>query len=136
MVDGKEGADDVLLVDDNPGDRRFIEEALRDSPLDLVIHTVETRDEALDVVNRRGAYEDGPEPDVVLLDWNLSRETGREVVEAAKSGDASIPVLVMTGSNPEMTNVESYLSAEDMLIEKPTDPEGYIEPVRSLLTGQ
>lgn len=136
MIDGQEGAEDVLLVDDNPGDRRFIEEALRNSPLDLAIHTAETRDEALDVVNRGGASEDGPEPAVVLLDWNLSRETGRKVVEAVKSGDSSVPVLVMTGSNPEMTNVDSLLSAEDMLIEKPTEPEGYVEPVRSLLTSQ
>lgn len=136
MNDDQKRAYDVLLVEDNPGDRRFIKEALQSSPLDLTVHTVKTRDEALDVVYQRGEYEDSAEPAVIMLDWDLSEETGKEVITAAKSRNNPIPVLVMTGSNPEIHPAKSDVSQADMFIEKPTKPEGYIEPLHSLLTGQ
>ena len=136
MGEGREGEFAVLVVEDNPGDRRFIREALQTSPLDLTIHTVKTRDEALDVVNQRGEYEDTAEPAAILLDWDLSEDTGKKVLTAAKSRDSSIPVVVMTGSNPEIHPAKSALSQADMFIEKPTEPEGYLEPLHSLLTGQ
>lgn len=132
-----EGCDaDVLVVDDNSGDRRFIEEALRASRLDLSIHMTNTKDEALNWVYQRGEYKDAPEPAVILLDWNLSEDTGKEVVNAAKSADPHIPLLVMSGSHPEINDVKSFLSEADMRIEKPTDPEGYIEPLCSLFYGK
>lgn len=133
MGDGRGNGYDVLVVDDNQGDRRFIAEAVEASDLNLTVHTVETRDEALDVVSHQEAHEDSPEPAVVFLDWNLSRETSEEVVTAAKSGDSSISVIVMTGSESELQNVQSTLSQADMCIEKPTDPDGYVDPLRSLL---
>lgn len=136
MANSRERVDDVLVVDDNPGDRRFIKEALQASQLSLRIRTVNSRDEALDVVYQRGEYGETPEPAVILLDWNLSHETGREVVKAAKSRDPCIPVLVMTGSSSEIIDVKSELSEADMFIEKPTVPEGYIEPLESLLSDQ
>lgn len=136
MGEGRERADDVLVVDDNPGDLRFIEEALGASQLSLNIRTVNSREEALDSVYQRGEYEDTPKPAAIMLDWNLSHETGREVVSAAKSGDSHIPVLVMTGSYPAISDVESELSEADLFMEKPTEPEGYIEPLQSLLSDQ
>lgn len=136
MNNDRERAANVLVVDDNPGDRRFIEEALGSSPLDLTVHTVNTRDEALGRVHQRTESGDRPKPDAILLDWNLSQATGEEVVTAAKSVDPSIPVLVMTGSKSEINDVKSTLSQADRHIEKPTEPEGYVEPLRSLLSGQ
>lgn len=136
MTADQGGGHDVLVVDDNPGDRRFIREALRGSRLDVIVHTVTTKDQALDMVNRRGEYADAPEPAAILLDWNLSRETGEEVLEAAKSGDSSTPVLVMTGTRSEINGVKSMLSQADTCIQKPSDPDGYVESLRSLLSGR
>lgn len=133
MGEGQEDGYDVLVVDDNPGDRRFIAEALRTSDLDLTVQTVKTRDEALDLLSRRGEYEDESEPAVVFLDWNLSRETGEEVLRIAKSVSSSISVVVITGSESQIENAQSTLSRADMYVEKPTDPSGYIELLRSLL---
>lgn len=130
------GGVDVLVVDDNPGDRRFIEESLQSSQLDVSIHTVTTKDEALDTVSHRRESTAAPRPDVIFLDWGLSGETSEEVVGAAKSGDSSVPVVVMTGSNPERHDLESTVSQADMYIQKPTEPEGYIEALRSLLPDQ
>lgn len=133
---GEERVYDVLVVDDNPGDRRFIEEAFQASQLDLEVHTAKTKDEALDMIRRRGDYEDALEPAAILLDWNLSEKTGREVVSAAKSGSSDIPVIVMSGSKSQIKDVKSAFSDVEMYIEKPTEPEGYVEQVRSLLESQ
>lgn len=129
---GIEDVEEILLVDDNPGDIRLIEEAFRESPLDPSIHATRTRDEALDVLFRRGDHEETPRPDLVLLDWRLSQETGEEVVEAAKTGELEIPVVVMTGSKAGLGRIESAAQAADEYIEKKTDPEAYIDVLRSV----
>lgn len=128
---GIEDVEDILLVDDNPGDIRLIEEAFRESPLDPTIHATKTRDEAVDVLFRRGQHEGTPRPDLVLLDWRLSQETGEEVVEAAKSGVLDIPVVVMTGSKSGLECIESSVPAADEYIQKKTDPQAYIDILRS-----
>lgn len=135
MDDDSERVTNVLVVDDNPGDRRFIEEALKSSRLDPTVRTVNTRDNALDVVSQRGEYEDAAVPDVILLDWNLSQTTGQNVLEAATSSDVHISVIVMTGSESEIERVQSSLPQADLFIEKPTEPAGYIEAIRSVLNG-
>ena len=131
-----EGADidsgDLLVVDDNPGDIRLIEEAFRDSQIELTIHTAHTARDALDFVSGRGDFEDAPRPDAILLDWNLSNTTGKEVLEAAKSGDSDIPVIVMTGSNPESCPPDAPPSRADLYMQKPTEPLEYVETLRSL----
>lgn len=95
-----EGVEVILIVEDNPGDIRLIEEAFRGSPLDSTIHTTKTRDAALDFLYQRGEYEDVRRPDLILLDWNLSQNTGEEVIREAKSVEPAVPVVVMTGSKP------------------------------------
>lgn len=127
---------DVLVVDDNPADRRFITEALGEAEFDLTVHVAETRAEALDLLDQRGECEAISEPDAILLDWNLSRETGEEVVNAAKSGDTRVPVLVMTGAASEIEAVTSSLSRADSFMAKPTNPEAYVDALRALLTDQ
>lgn len=128
---GIEDVEDILIVDDNPGDIRLIEEAFKASPLDPTIHSVKTRDEALDLLCQRGDFEGVPRPDLVLLDWNLSQHTGKEVIEAAKSGDPAIPIVVMTGAKSGLPRMESSVPAADEYIEKQTDLQGYIDILRS-----
>lgn len=132
MEDTSGGLENLLIVDDNPGDIRFIEEAVSMSQFDPTIHTVTTEEEALDFVYRRGDFDDAPIPDVVLLDWNLSKTNGKAVLEATRSIDTSISVIVMTGSQPTKGAEEVSCSEAAMYIEKPTDPEGYIQCLRSI----
>lgn len=124
--------DDLLVVEDHPGDVRFIEEAVRSSSLDLTVHSVPTRSEAFDFVHNRGAYADAPEPDAVFLDWDLTRSSGDEVLASIKAVYPDLPVVVMTGSGPEMEHVRSTVLDADAFMEKPTDPEAYIEAIASL----
>lgn len=133
MGDGRARDEDVLIVEDNPADVRFIEEAFEASELDPTVHSATASGEALDFVRRRGAYADAPSPDAILLDWHLSKTTGREVLEAAKAVDPPVPVVVMTGSKPELESLESSISEADRCIEKQTDPDAYVEIVRDVL---
>lgn len=128
---GIEDAEDILLVDDNPGDIRLIEEAFAASPLNPTIHTSTTRDDALDFLKQRGDYEAVPTPDLLLLDWNLSQYTGNAVIRAAKAETPEIPVVVMTGSKPSLQRIESSTPAPDEYIEKQTDLQQYIDVLRS-----
>lgn len=128
---GIEGVEDVLIVEDNPGDIRLIEEAFAASSLDSTIHTAKTREGALDFLNQRGEYDEAPRPDLILLDWNLSQHTGQEVIQTAKAGNHAIPVVVMTESKQGLERVESSTAAADEYIEKQTDLQQYIDLLRS-----
>lgn len=130
-VGGLEGVETLLVVEDNPAEIRLIEEAFNGSQFDPSIYSVTTKDEALDFVNQEGEYRDAPKPDIILLDWHLSTATGEEVLEAARSLDYPIPVVVMTGSKPELDAVESSLPPDERCIEKQTDPKAYIEILQS-----
>lgn len=110
---------------------RLIEEASRASSLDPIIHTTTTREEALDLLYQGGVFEEVPRPDLILLDWNLSKHTGEKVIETAKSGDAPILVVVMTGARSGLSRIESSAPAADDYIEKQTEPHDYIEILRS-----
>lgn len=128
-----EGVEVILVVEDNPGDIRLIEEAFRGSPLDPTIYTTKTRDTALDFLYQRGEYEDVRRPDLILLDWNLSQNTGKEVIREAKSVEPAVPVVVMTGSKTAPPSIKSSAPQVDEYIEKQTDPGAYIEILRSCL---
>ncbi|QCC57106.1 response regulator (plasmid) [Natrinema thermotolerans] len=127
---------DLFVIDDNPGDIRFIEEAFSVSELSLTIHTVNTQDEALDLIHQRNEHEDTPRPDVALLDWRLSQTTGKEILDAAKSVTPPLPVVVMSSSKPQVQSENAPISWADQIIEKPTDPEMYVELLRPYLTAQ
>lgn len=90
---------------------RLIEEASRASSLDPIIHTTTTREEALVLLYQGGVFEEVPRPDLILLDWNLSKHTGEKVIETAKSGDAPILVVVMTGARSGLSRIEPYAPA-------------------------
>ena len=123
---------DLLVVEDNPGDIRLIEEAFEEASLEATVHAVSTGEGALDFVNQHGAYEDAPQPDVVLLDWSLPKMDGDEVLGELTTDFPEIPVVIMTGSNPLKEAVESMTSQADAYLTKPTEPDAYTEVLRSL----
>lgn len=134
VVSDAETLEDLLVVEDNPGDVRLIQEAFEDSALETTVHTVSTGEEALDFVNRRGEYEVVPRPDVILLDWSLPTMDGEAVLRELKTNFPGIPVVIMTGSNPLREAVESMTSLADAYLTKPTNPDAYTEILCSLAT--
>ena len=124
----------LLVVEDNPGDTRLVREAFKESELETTLHTVATGESALDFVYRRGTYEDAPRPDALLLDWSLPKMDGKAVLGELKTEFPDTPVVVMSGSNPRKEAVESMTSRADAYLTKPTEPEVYIDAVRSLAT--
>ena len=101
---------EILLVEDNPGDARLAMEALKDSKLLNNIHHVVDGEQAIQFLRREGEYQDAPRPDIVLLDLNLPRKDGREVLADIKNDPKlqMIPVVVLTTSEAEQDIVQSY----------------------------
>lgn len=123
---------DLLVVDDNPGDVRFIEEALDQSKLNPDVHSVTTSSEALAFLAQDPPNADAPHPDFVLLDWHLAETTADDVLRTVKRDHEDVPIVVMTGSKTEQESIDTTLAEADAVIEKPTDPDGYIEAIRSI----
>lgn len=136
MDGGLEGVENLLVVDDNPTDIRFIREAFKASPMDHTIHSTTTKDEALRYIPGAGVNEVIQRPDLIFLDWHLSQETGEEVLEAANSANPAIPVVVMTSSQAEVQTLEDSLPWVEACIEKQTKPESVVDLFRSCLTEQ
>jgi CheY-like chemotaxis protein len=124
----------ILLVEDNPGDVRLTVEALRDARVANQLHHVTNGEEAMDFVRRRGAFAEAPRPDLILLDLNLPRKDGREVLEELKSDPdlLRIPVIVLTTSSAERDILQSYNLHANCFITKPLDFAEFIDAVRSL----
>lgn len=125
---------DLLLVEDNPGDVRLVEEAFADASLTNTLHVVGDGEAALDFVHRRGEHADAPRPDLVLLDWGLPKVGGEEVLTEIKDDAdlANIPVVVLSGSEAQEDVVRSYSEQANAYITKPVEPDTFIETVRSL----
>ncbi|WP_232702438.1 response regulator [Halobacterium wangiae] len=129
---GEEPAN-VLLVEDNPGDVRLAREAFETGSDADTLHVVNDGDEALDFLFRRGDYEDAPRVDVVLLDLNLPRKNGDEVLAEVRADPelARIPVVVFTSSESETDVVRSYDLQANAYLTKPVDPGAFIEAVQA-----
>lgn len=136
MGGGIEGVDHLLVVDDNPADIRFIREAFKSASFDLTIQSTTTKADALNCIHGVEEFEEAPRPDVVFLDWHLSQGTGAEVLEAAKSADSAIQVVVMTSSKAEVQTLEESISGVEACIEKQTHPEDVIDLFCSSLSEQ
>lgn len=123
---------DVLLVEDDPGDALMVAEALTGSPVRL--HTVRDGDEALAFLLRAGDHGDAPRPGLVLLDLNLPRLDGREVLARVKADEAlrSIPVVVLTSSQAEADVTSSYNAHANAYLAKPLDAEGFAAVLRQV----
>jgi CheY-like chemotaxis protein len=133
--DGRGGdSADILLVEDNPGDIRLTREAFEESRIANTLHVVTDGVEALDYIHQRGDYTDAPVPDIILLDLNLPRKNGDEILRALNEDDpdrSRIPVIVLTSSKAEEDVVRSYQLQANAYLTKPVDPSEFIETVRT-----
>ena len=118
---------EVLLVEDSPGDVRLTQEAFRDSSLSIHLHVASDGEEAMDFLNRVGIYSDAPRPDLILLDLNLPRMDGREVLAHIKEDDRlkSIPTVVLTTSEAETDVVRSYRLQANAFLSKPVKVDAF-----------
>jgi two-component system response regulator len=125
---------EILLVEDNPGDILLTQEALRDDKLKVKLSVVTDGKEALDFLYRRGTYSDAPRPDLILLDLNLPRKDGREVLAEIKNDPSlkSLPVVILTTSQAEADIVKAYMLNANCYIQKPIDLEQFIKVVKSI----
>ena len=136
MTPTREGAPpvEILLVEDNPGDHRLTQEALREGKVYNNLSWVKDGVEALDFLKRRGAYANAPRPDIILLDLNLPKKDGRAVLSEIKGDEElrSIPVVVLTTSKAEEDVLRSYDLHANCYVTKPVDLDKFIVVVQSI----
>ena len=132
MKNEGEKVNHLLVIDDNPGDVRFIEEAFENSSLSPTIYSVTTADEAVAFMQQQDEYSTTPVPDVVLLDCNLPKTTGEEVLDSLRAIYADLPVVLLTNSEFGKAAVDSSELQADLIRQKPTTPQEYIEMIQSL----
>ena len=125
---------EILLVEDNPGDARLAIEALKDSEAPNNLHTVADGEEAMTFLHREGRYTDAPLPDIILLDLNMPKKDGREVLAEIKEDPdlRRIPVVIMTISNAEEDILSTYNLHGNSYITKPVDPENFMNMFKSI----
>ncbi len=125
---------EILLVEDNPGDVRLTKEALKEDKLHNRLHVVGDGLEALAWLRREGPYADSPRPDIILLDLNLPKKDGREVLSEVKADEElrRIPVVVLTTSRAEEDVLRAYNFNANCYITKPVDLEQFIKVVKSI----
>lgn len=125
---------EILLVEDNPGDSRLTRETLKETKIINKLCVVEDGEKALAYLRRQGPYASAPRPDLILLDLNLPKIGGREVLAAIKSDPklSAIPVVVLTTSKAEEDIVKSYELHANCYISKPVDLDGFVKVVKSI----
>jgi chemotaxis family two-component system response regulator Rcp1 len=125
---------EILLVEDNPGDARLTREALRDAKVRNNLHVAADGVEALAFLRRQGKHTAVPKPDLILLDLNLPRKDGREVLEEIKQDDQlrHIPVVILTTSQAERDIAESYRLRANAYVTKPVDLEQFLKVVQAI----
>ncbi len=125
---------EILLVEDNPADVRLTIEVFKDSRITNHISVVTDGEEALAFLRKRGKYVDEPRPDLVLLDLNLPKKDGREVLGEIKAAPElkTIPVIVLTTSDADQDVWKAYDSGVNSYITKPVDLEQFIGICRSI----
>lgn len=124
----------ILLVEDSPGDVRLTQEVLRDARIANDLHVVGDGEEAMAFLRREGDYSEHPRPHLVLLDLNLPRKDGREVLADLNADPElkAVPVIVLTTSEAEQDILRSYQLAANAYITKPIDLNEFIAVVRSI----
>jgi CheY-like chemotaxis protein len=125
---------EILLVEDNPGDVRLTREIFKAARIRNIIHTVEDGVEAMEYLRNQGKYADAAKPDLILLDLNLPRKDGREVLAEIKTDDElkRIPVVVLTISKAEEDILKTYSLHANCYITKPVDLDQFIKVVASI----
>ncbi len=125
---------DILLVEDNKGDAELAAEALEDAKMRNNLFTVFDGDEATDFLYRRGNHENAPRPDLIILDLNLPKKDGREVLEEIKLDPnlRRIPVVILTTSKAEEDILKTYDLHANCYITKPLEFDKFIDVVKSI----
>ncbi|MFD0902408.1 response regulator [Actinomadura sediminis] len=125
---------EVLLVEDDPGDVLLTTEAFEHNKVQNYLHVVEDGEKAMAFLRREGEYADKPRPDLVLLDLNLPRKDGREVLSEIKDDEElrSIPVVVLTTSEADEDILRSYRLHANAYVTKPVDFERFVSVVRQI----
>ncbi len=125
---------EILLVEDNPGDARLAFEALKESKIRNVLHVIEDGIEAMDFLYKKGKHTKAPRPDLILLDLNLPKKDGREVLAEIKSNPdlKRIPVVILTISKAEEDVLKTYNLHANCFITKPLDLYQFLNVIRSV----
>jgi len=124
---------DILIVEDNPGDTRLIMEALNERDI-VTSHMVKDGVQAMDFLHKDSGYSQVPRPDLILLDLNLPKKDGREVLSEIKADEKlkKIPVVILTTSQAEEDILKSYNLHANCYITKPLDYNQFVTVVRSI----
>ncbi len=125
---------EILLIEDNPGDARLTQEALKDGKVRNSLHIVYDGEEATDFLFKRNQYKNAPRPDLIILDLNLPKKNGQEVLAEIKADDSlrSIPVIILTISKGEEDIIRSYNLHANCFLIKPIDLNQFFEVVKSI----
>ncbi|OBF60757.1 two-component system response regulator [Mycobacterium sp. 852002-50816_SCH5313054-b] len=125
---------EILLVEDDPGDELITREAFEHNKLKNNLHVAHDGEEGLDFLYRRGQFEGAPRPDLILLDLNLPKYDGRQLLEKVKSDPdlARIPVVVLTTSSAEEDILRSYELHANAYVTKPVDLDQFMSAVRQI----
>ena len=125
---------EILLVEDDPGDELITREAFEHNKLNNRLHVAHDGEEGLNFLYRRDGYADAPRPDLILLDLNLPKYDGRQLLEKVKSDPdlARIPIVVLTTSSAEEDILRSYQLHANAYVTKPVDLDQFINAVRQI----
>jgi CheY-like chemotaxis protein len=125
---------EVLLVEDNPGDVRLTQETFRDANQSIRLHVATDGAEAMAFLRREGSHVDAPRPDVILLDLNLPKMDGREVLVQIKKDEElkAIPIVILTTSDAEADIVASYRLHANCYLTKPVQLKAFEDLVKSI----
>jgi two-component system, chemotaxis family, response regulator Rcp1 len=125
---------DILIVEDNTGDARLIQEVLNEGKVNNKLYVVNDGVKAMDFLHKKGEFSRAPLPDLIILDLNLPRKDGREVLAEIKEDNVlkKIPVVVMTISQAEEDILKSYNLHANCYITKPIDLDQFVKVVKSI----
>jgi len=124
----------ILLVEDNPADIRLIKEVFKDTNSNNEIYVVKDGVDALNFLNKKAGFGDAPKPDIILLDLNLPRKDGREVLKEIKENDnfKYIPIVVLTTSCSKEDVIKTYGNHANCYITKPVDFDRFLKVIKSI----
>ncbi|MGZ7117069.1 MAG: response regulator [Methanobacterium sp.] len=124
----------ILLVEDNPADARLIEEVFKDTNVGNRIFVVKDGVEAMDFLNHQNKFSDAPRPEIILLDLNLPRKDGREVLKEVKENDElkSIPIVILTTSSAKEDVIRTYGNHANCYITKPVDFDQFMKVITAI----
>jgi len=126
----------ILLIEDNPGDVRLMQEALRDSGMSVAIEVAADGDQALRFLNRESPHENARRPSLIFLDLNLPKGTSKDILRYIKGSPelCAIPVAVLTSSDADRDIREAYQLHANCYLRKPVDLDSFITTIRSAMS--